>query len=230
MNEEIEKRLVPLKDFPGYFIDMETHEVWSHLRHGNSKEAIWHKLKPTRGKHPQVFMIKDGKDRTVTLARLVLSVQSGKSYYEMPADLCIFFYNQDKSIRIESRTEDMLKRWERKKKDMHDNRVQETEHHIHCLQLLLEAYKGNAKPLLEYVESRRHDYMHILMRNDLHTLEKAQIGFELAYDRLIKNIERTSCRPYNFDGWFIKTMRCELLTLKEEMRKRVNADWLPQFR
>jgi len=230
MNEEIEKRLVPLKDFPGYYIDMETHEVWSHLRHGNSKVKTWYKLKAKRGSHPQVYMMKDGKDRAVTLARLVLSVQSGKGYYEMPADKCILFYNEDRSIRIESRTEDMLKRWERKKRDMHDNRVEETEHHIHCLQLLLEAYKGNARPLLEYVESRRMDFMRILMANDLHTLEKAKMGFELAYDRLIKNIERTTSRPYNFDGWFIKTMRCELLKLKEEARKRMNVDWLPQYR
>lgn len=230
MNEETEKRLVPLRDFPGYFIDMETHEVWSHLIHGTCKEPVWTKKKTSGGKHPQVYVTKDGEARTVTLAKLILSVQSGKSYYEIPSDRYIFIYNQDKSIRVESRTEDMLKRWQRWKRSRHDNRIEETEHNIHCLQLLLEAYKGNATPLLEYVWSQRLYYMRVLMRNDLRTYEKAQIGFEMAFDRLVNNLERTTSKPYNFDGWFIKTMRCELLRLHTEYMSRYEADWLPQFR
>lgn len=229
MTEEIVRRLTPLKDFPGYYIDMETHEVWSYLKHCCRKEKEWCKKKTTKGKHPSVNLKKGNKTTNALIAKLVLSVQSGKSYYDIPSDTYIFTYNQDRSISIESRTDERLRWWEKRKKEIHDNRVEETEHNIHCLQLLLKAYKGDAKPLLRYIVKRKHDYLRILT-SEGYGYEKAKVAYDAVFDRVIENIERTTCKPYNFDGWYLKSMRGEIKTHYKKHSREVNPEHLPYFR
>jgi len=227
--EEITRRLTPLKDFPGYYIDMETHEVWSYMKHCTKKKPEWFKKKVRQGKHPSVQLKKGDKSTNVILAKLVLSVQSGKSYYEIPSDTFIFHYNQDRSIKIESRSEQMVKWWEKRRKETNDNRVEETEHHIHCLELLLKAYKGDARPLLRYVTKRRQDYLRILT-SEGYGYEKAKVAYEATFDRLIQNLQYTTCKPYNFDGWFIKSMRGEIKQLYRKYSREVNPEHLPYFK
>lgn len=225
----MKKKLAPLKDFPGYYIDMKTHEVWSYLRHTSKKSPEWYKLKIVEGKHPSVNILVNGNSKRVVIAKLVLGVQSGKSYYDIPTDTVLFQYNQDRTINIQSRSKERIEWWAKHKKESHDNRVEITEHHIYCLQLLLKAYKGDARPLLDYVVQKKTEYLRIVTSKGFR-YEKAVVAFDATFDRMLDNIEKTTSRPWNFDGWFVKSMIGEIHQLYKRNSREVSPEMLPYFR
>ena len=229
MTEEIVRRLTPLKEFPGYYIDMEKHEVWSHLRRCTMKEATWHKLTIRKDKHPHFIVHIDGKPKNINLAKIILSITNGCSYFDIPSDTYIFNYNRDRSITIEERTEERLRWWKKRRQEINDNRIEDTRHNIHCLQLLLKAYEGNARPLLEYVNKRKQDFLRILT-SEGYGYQKAKVGYDAAFDILIENLQNTTSRPYNFDGWYLKTMRGMIKKLYKKNCREVNPEHLPYFK
>lgn len=229
MEERKNKKLIPLQDFPNYYIDPQTHEIWSLFKRRSMKEATWHKMSVKEGKHQYFNMLVEGKYKRVTLAKIVLSVQNNVSYYDIPSDTFIFNYNKDRSITIESRTEERLSFWKKRMNEINDNRIKDTKHCIYCLELLLKAYEGDALPLINYVNQRKNDYIRILT-SEGYGYDRAKMVYEVTLDRLLDNIQRTTCRPYNFDGWFIKTMKCEMKTIYKKNSREVNPEYLPYFR
>ena len=83
---ENDDSLVELKEFPGYFLDMEHFKVWSFLSRGYNKKKTWRCLsvKPSGA----LQLMTNNRLYSVRIGRLVASIMYGVSYYSLPKYYC----------------------------------------------------------------------------------------------------------------------------------------------
>ena len=195
---EVPASLTKLSEFPDYYIDTETTEVWSY------KKQIWHKLKLScnhYGSAPYYNFTIDGRHRTVYKGRLLFSIVHEISYYAIPKGVGLV-PSKDK-VDIKNFAEYATNYWKKQKEHNHDYRIKDLRRCIANQQLLLKAYLGNCVPLLQYVKDNEGMYLYILQKRL--SYQNSKVAFDLALDRLLENLVHTSSRIYNFDGWFVKT-------------------------
>lgn len=194
--------LTPLTDFPGYYIDLKSGNVWSHLIRGREKEPTWKCRKPQRG--CQLVMTCNYQVTRVSIGRLVASAKLGVSYWSLPQSLA---FGKDVKDALELTTKAALRKKEHfnRVKELRKNSIEDVKRAIHTMQLLLAALEGDSSPLLEYVTGEKDTYCQILLRRRFRK-ELVYDAYEYAFDLLISQLNDPTRRMYDIDSWMVAKM------------------------
>lgn len=209
------QELITVPDFPNYMIDMENGNVWRHWKRGS-----WWQMKAHKKRGTYFYLL--GK-RWIQQARLLYAVRHGISYFDIPKGF-VFFLTPDKRIEVKTLNEIARQREQERRQEIHANRIWRTEHNIEGLNVLLQAYKGNAEPLLEYIADNRKRLLCIIRKSKGFSYNTAEHAFGLAVDRLIETLRYSNSDIKCLDRWLVKTaygMRVRELLILE---KKVNIE------
>lgn len=227
--------LIELKEFPGYYLDMERVEMWSFVHRWNWHGKAWRKL--TISPNGSVSVRKDGHTRDLRIGKLIASVKYNVSYDELPH---LFSFGADgvtPKLRVVSDLpvgkaidrDTLNQRIQEMRRDKnHAVRVERTKRAIEGLQLLLKAFEGDAGPLILFVTSGYERYCRMSCVRAYHTKEDLQDAYDYAFYLLTKQLEKTSTRFYDIDNWMVSKMRYYLARLPKKvnwndfLRKAVN--------
>lgn len=235
--------LVELQEFPGYYLDMQRVEVWSHRPRWNSNGPTWQKLvvSPAGG----VGLLQGGRHRSLRIGKLFASVRLGVSYDRLPRLYSFGAAGTAAELRVLSHIPigevidvDAInaKVREMRRERNHALRIERAKRGIEGLQLLLKAFEGDAGPLIEFVAASFERYKRRLLIGGYHTTEDIQDAYDDAFYLLTKQLERTDCRLYDIDRWMICRMRYYLANLpkrtgwQEYMNRCVESEIEPQSR
>lgn len=202
--------LKELVDVPGYFVDVERQEVWSLQKRGFLKQPTWFKLRVrprARANNMSTFFAYvNGDKKELTFGRAVYAASHGLPYYDLSLSAFNFYYEQHQ-VRLEEKGRTISRGHKKRIKEYDRHREENVKKNIKVLCLLLKAYRGNPRSLVEYVYDRKEHYLHVLRYGQSYRVskERAEIGFRLALDRLMDVIDNGGGIICDFDGWFVKT-------------------------
>ena len=206
---ENDDSLVELKEFPGYFLDMEHFKVWSFLSRGYNKKKTWRCLsvKPSGA----LQLMTNNRLYSVRIGRLVASIMYGVSYNSLPKYYC--FNIKDGILSKETKTQSNRNNHFRKIKHINESRTEDLRRAIRLMELLLNAYEGgDVAPLIECVMEGKEKYFGIVKARGGWSKELLQEAFDWALDKLMDSVVYNNKRMYDIDWWICNRMSEYLLS------------------
>jgi hypothetical protein len=199
------KGLKEIPGRPGYYVDEENLEVWSFKRMGyNSNRKRWRKLAVLNG---FVSVQVKGRGSSISLAKSIFVAHNKISYDDEGLKRYIFKI-RDKKVIVEGVCDSMHQAMRRRMSNIDRNRISLTQHRIDVLNMVLLAYKGEPRQLLEYAIRQKQRYIRSIRKKFPRLSEyRIMMAYELAYKKMVDVIESGGSDIAEFDGWFVKTAR-----------------------
>lgn len=214
---------------PDCYIDEKKHEVWGYTYWANTEGKVWRKKKLHKKCGVECFAFTDEhKSRWACFNKALFCAKNKIDYYNEELNH-YFFIAEGKNVSPIDRGDHVSNARKMKKKIIAYERIPRIRAAIFALQLLEEAYNGNAKPLFDYVRKKKCSYIYILTASKYNlSMANAYAGYDFAMGKLVEEVSEGGSLIFNLDGWFLKTaygavMKEHIIKLRSLDISRMNS-------